>query len=470
MMTDEKFVVVSRFASDAEAEIARGWLAERGIVTLIEGANAATMLSYFGSGVTAVKLLVPAGAVEAAEQALQEFHAASSHGQPWYCAQCCENNESAFDICWKCMRPREEVGSSISPFSGQSVADFGQPLDCSASVNQYHPPTEPSADLQTAEAALVEQVEGDINRAWRSAVLGIAIPFLLSLYSMNLLMSSYYRSVRVSASGRQKRRLAWAFNFLTIAGWAAHLSYSMVWLGVVSCVGLWIGLASAGQAQPADQRDSVQQQNPAYRQIEDQPGLPRVLLIGDSISIGYTLDVRHLLQGQANVHRPPTNCGPTTNGLKNIERWLAIGGTDKKWDVIHFNWGLHDLKFMGPNGENLIDPDSPGSKRQVSPEMYEQNLRRLVERLKATGANLIWCNTTPIPKGAKGRRPGDEVAYNEIAARVMTEHGVEVHDLYEFARQRLGQIQKPRDVHFTDAGSRALAEQVVEIISLRLPQ
>jgi hypothetical protein len=67
-------------------------------------------------------------------------------------------------------------------------------------------------------------------------------------------------------------------------------------------------------------------------------GLPRVLLIGDSISMGYTLDVRELLKGKANVHRIPTNGGPTTNGLKNIKAWLG----DSKWDVIHFNWGLHD--------------------------------------------------------------------------------------------------------------------------------
>ena len=77
--------------------------------------------------------------------------------------------------------------------------------------------------------------------------------------------------------------------------------------------------------------------NPAFAQVEDVPGLPRVLLIGDSISIGYTAHVRAMLKGVANVHRPLTNCGPTTRGLENIDAWLGDG----KWDVIHFNWGLH---------------------------------------------------------------------------------------------------------------------------------
>jgi hypothetical protein len=76
--------------------------------------------------------------------------------------------------------------------------------------------------------------------------------------------------------------------------------------------------------------------------IADEPGLPRVLLIGDSISIGYTLEVRALLQGRANVHRIPVNGGATEVGLANIEDWLGDGN----WDVIHFNFGLHDAKYV----------------------------------------------------------------------------------------------------------------------------
>src|SRR5512137_1049512 len=84
--------------------------------------------------------------------------------------------------------------------------------------------------------------------------------------------------------------------------------------------------------------------NPAFAKVEDVPGLPRVLLIGDSISIGYTVAVRDLLKAKANVHRIPVNGASTLNGLKNLDTWLGTS----KWDVIHFNWGLHDLKYLGP--------------------------------------------------------------------------------------------------------------------------
>lgn len=204
--------------------------------------------------------------------------------------------------------------------------------------------------------------------------------------------------------------------------------------------------------------------NPAYAAIEDQPGLPRVLLLGDSISIGYTLAVREELKGKANVHRPATNCGPTTNGLANLDKWLG----DKPWDVIHFNWGLHDLKYMDDRGA-LVAPDAPGAKQQVPPEQYEKNLRELVARLKRTKAKLVWCATTPVPTGAAGRVADDSVKYNEIAARVMKDNGVETNDLHAFAKSQLAEIQLPANVHFSPNGSKTLARQVAEAIQKALP-
>lgn len=209
--------------------------------------------------------------------------------------------------------------------------------------------------------------------------------------------------------------------------------------------------------------------NPALLPVEDVPGLPRVLLIGDSISIGYTVPVREMLRGTANVHRPLANCGPTTSGVEHLDAWLATGGAGKAWDVIHFNWGLHDLKFMGPNGENLADPATATSHRQVPPEDYRKNLTTLVERLQKTGAKLIWRNTTPVPKGARGRLPEDVAVYNTIAHEIMTRAGVSTHDLFTFAQDRLEQIQKPADVHFTPNGSAELAADVVRVIRAALP-
>ena len=194
-------------------------------------------------------------------------------------------------------------------------------------------------------------------------------------------------------------------------------------------------------------------------ETDDQPGLPRVLLIGDSISIGYTLPVRELLKGKVNLHRIPTNGGPTIKGLEQIDEWIG----KKKWDVIHFNWGLHDLKYMGPNGENLF-PKEKGGKVQVALLEYEKNLERLVHRLSKTGAKLIWRNTTPIPPGSKGRYVGDSIRYNSAASRVMIRHGIPTHDLFTLSRERMKEIMRPANVHYTEEGSKVLAESVAEVI------
>ena len=87
--------------------------------------------------------------------------------------------------------------------------------------------------------------------------------------------------------------------------------------------------------------------DPALVPITDDPQLPRILLIGDSISMGYTPLVREAFAGKANVHHPPENCEDTGRGLAHLDDWLG----EKKWDVIHFNFGLHDLKYVDDAGK-----------------------------------------------------------------------------------------------------------------------
>jgi len=196
-----------------------------------------------------------------------------------------------------------------------------------------------------------------------------------------------------------------------------------------------------------------------FAKVEAEPNLPRVLLIGDSISIGYTLPVREFLKGKVNVHRIPTNGGPTTKGITSIDAWLGKG----KWDLIHFNWGLHDLKFMGPNGENLF-PKEKGGKAQVPLEEYEANLDKLTARMKKTGAKLVWRNTTPIPSGSKGRYVGDSVKYNRAATRVMKKHNIPIQDLFTVSKERMEELMLPANVHYKKEGSRLLGELVAKRI------
>jgi lysophospholipase L1-like esterase len=193
-----------------------------------------------------------------------------------------------------------------------------------------------------------------------------------------------------------------------------------------------------------------------FESVKEDPKLPRVLLIGDSISMGYTLPARKLLEGKANVLRIGVNGGPTTNGLKNLKQWLGEG----KWDVIHFNWGLHDLRRI----------DKEMTKNQVPLDQYEKNLGELVKELKATGATLIWASTTPVPEGkvSPPRKNEDVIAYNAVAKKIMAENRIIVNDLYTFALARQKELQLPANVHFHDRGSEALAKEVAAAIEKAL--
>ena len=191
--------------------------------------------------------------------------------------------------------------------------------------------------------------------------------------------------------------------------------------------------------------------------IKEIDGIPHVLIIGDSISIGYTLPTRALLEGKVNLHRIPTNGGPTTKGVIEIEKWLG----KRKWDLIHFNWGLHDLKYMGKDGTNLV-PKEKGGIVQVSLPEYEKNLSKLVIRMKKSAKQLVWRNTTPIPPGSKARYVGDSVKYNQAAARVMKKHGVPTLDLYTPSKKNMKDWMKKANVHYHAHGSQALAELVAK--------
>jgi acyl-CoA thioesterase-1 len=168
-----------------------------------------------------------------------------------------------------------------------------------------------------------------------------------------------------------------------------------------------------------------------------------------------------------------------------LDDWL---GTNH-WDVIHFNFGLHDLKCLDAKGK-YVDPKK--GKQLAPPEVYRKNLHELALRLKKTGAALIFATTTPVPPGTLGRVAGDERPYNEVAVSVMHELGIPVDDLggYVEAQQlklpprpaseapptgkhatvRPGEIQLPFNVHFTPEGYNQLANLVVASIEKALPK
>ena len=124
--------------------------------------------------------------------------------------------------------------------------------------------------------------------------------------------------------------------------------------------------------------------------------LPRVLILGDSVYQQPAGDAAKELKGRVEVVYVALQPGEVRNVqtvLKNFESLVGEG----PWDLIHFNVGLGDLVHRAPGMKSFrVMPIEAGGVRAASPKVYEEKLRELVARLRATNAKLVWASTTPI--------------------------------------------------------------------------
>jgi hypothetical protein len=181
-------------------------------------------------------------------------------------------------------------------------------------------------------------------------------------------------------------------------------------------------------------------------------GLPRVFLIGDSITRAYNPEVEAALRGKAVVFRLATSkCA----GDPVLAEEISLILRQYPFDVIHFNNGIH-----GP---------------EYSDEAYGQGLRDMIALLRKYDpkAHLLWATTTPIrvkgqvdqldPSNARA------VRRNVLAAAIMKQSGVPTDDLYNLVLEH-PEYYKPDGVHFSEKGVEAEAKDVAGRIAELLPE
>jgi lysophospholipase L1-like esterase len=209
---------------------------------------------------------------------------------------------------------------------------------------------------------------------------------------------------------------------------------------------------------------------PEFAFIENDPALPNILLYGDSISIGYTQEVQNRLKGKANVYRLYRNGGDSDSFISRMTQMHEVMRDKKKqghwsfqWDVIHFNIGLHDLKYTV---KGKLDKEN--GTQVNSNEEYAANLKKIVTYLKTLSpkAKLIFATTTPVPEGSKGRVAGDAVKYNKVTLKVMKNHPeIVINDLYAFTKPNHQKWwSDPNNVHYNGLGRKAQGTEVARII------
>lgn len=195
----------------------------------------------------------------------------------------------------------------------------------------------------------------------------------------------------------------------------------------------------------------------------DDPDLPRLLVLGDSISMGYHKALAEALAGKVNVHRAPENCLNTNYALGRIRSWLGdFDQPDQQWDVISFNFGHWDSAGV----------EEPRPQREAE---YKENLERLIAILRETGARLIWVTTTPVPEPARPagvpRNQDKSSILNRWAAEVLQRHpDIAIVDQWQIVAQTplYRQWWTRGNIHFSPTLNpplgRALARAVLDAV------
>lgn len=189
----------------------------------------------------------------------------------------------------------------------------------------------------------------------------------------------------------------------------------------------------------------------------------KILIIGDSISIGYTPFVTKALEGKANVSHNEGNAQHTGTGLEKIKEWIG----DTEWDIIQFNWGLWDLKYQMP--DSVKGPAKLDGKVTYTLQEYRENLTELVQIMKSTGAKLVFVTTSYVPPKEPTRRSGDEQRYNEVALEIMQDNGIIVNDLHTPSikiHKEFGQGEN--NVHYTPEGYEKLSVFITGVLRANL--
>jgi lysophospholipase L1-like esterase len=194
--------------------------------------------------------------------------------------------------------------------------------------------------------------------------------------------------------------------------------------------------------------------------------MKRVLLLGDTIRLGYQEEVRSRLSDLAIVHGPAENGQHTANLLFHLWSWAITQDPD----VIHLNAGHWDSRRVVRGEVGNV----------VAVGAYRDNVRRILAALvRHTRAKIIWATTTPVQwpeyevSQTKWGTPGRDIdsieTYNKVAVEEAAALGVAVNDLHAFVHAQ-GQRRMMHDdgAHFSSEGYSILGKEVARVIRTEL--
>lgn len=221
-------VQIASFATAAEAEYTRSYLDGQGVPSFVDGATAGTALSYVGSAIGGIRLLVDDKHLERAKEVLAELHQPEDPADAWFCGKCQEEVEGTFAVCWSCGGEKSRVATDERPFEPAEVQVPSSGLSVAPSSNNpYEPPPEESVTPPVPETD--QQANELMDRAWKAIILGtVFLPFIMQPYGLFLLMQATRVTHDFSPELNRKFYRILITGILSCALWIALLRTMLV--------------------------------------------------------------------------------------------------------------------------------------------------------------------------------------------------------------------------------------------------
>ena len=186
-------------------------------------------------------------------------------------------------------------------------------------------------------------------------------------------------------------------------------------------------------------------------------GMKTVVLIGDSIRMGYQRFVQEELAPSMKICELEGNGGTSTNVLAHLDAWVL----SRTPHIVHLNCGLHDIRRAFDTGEIAV-PIS----------LYQANVKEILRKiLDHTDAKVIWATTTPVNEAwhhknkSFDRFEADVLAYNRASVEIAQRLDVRINNLFDvITRAGRDRYLKGDGVHFNEAGCILLGKAVAEAI------
>lgn len=187
--------------------------------------------------------------------------------------------------------------------------------------------------------------------------------------------------------------------------------------------------------------------------------MKKIILIGDSIRLGYDKYVKDALSKVAEVYYPNDSARFSQYTLRYLSDWKHDNGWGDDIDLVHWNTGLWDLLEM--YGEAPIS----------NPQQYGETIGKIERQIGILFPNAVQIfatNTSVIEEkyGATRKRHNSTIEqYNRIAVEVLSTTDCRINDLYTLTQSAPSEIRNGDPTHFyTPDGTKLIGDRVLSYI------